>query len=291
MIEEGLKMRSRLVVFILWLVGSGVIMLGQTPTSSGSQLSDILARMDSRDLHTHLTAFTELMAYLSSEEPKGSETKGASNTLKNFLTRYPDKADQVKLSLIHLLAEENHSFIETKNPPPDSHAEDDVGEYYAELVDAVSSLNDERAIPALAGAMVTGAMAQRSILKYGDKAFAPVLEQLKSSDALVRSSALDTSFALLEQRGGLAAQAQIKELILAYIKDPGSVVRRSAVQEIGCLNDRQEFVPLLKEIEKTDPPKLPGKAFDGGDGDQFYPVRADARQVLRDIQNTTGCRH
>jgi hypothetical protein len=35
----------------------------------------------------------------------------------------------VKLTLIQLLTEENHSFIETKNPPVDSHANDDGGVY------------------------------------------------------------------------------------------------------------------------------------------------------------------
>jgi hypothetical protein len=281
-------MRSGVLLFVLWLLTSGAVSAQGDP-SGNSRLSDILARMDNQDLHTHLVAFNDLMTYVSSELPKGSQPKGP-DALNNFLARHPDKADQVKLSLIHLLTKENHLFIETKNPPPDPHEEDDISEYYAELVDTVASLNDERTIPALAGAMSTGGMAQRGILKYGDNAFAPVLEQLKSSDALVRSSALDMSFALLEKRGGPAAQTQIKELILAYIKDPGSVVRRSAVQEIGCLEDRQDFEPLLKEIAKTDPLKLPGKALDGGDGNEFYPVRADARQVLRDIQNNAGCR-
>jgi hypothetical protein len=287
-IEEAMNMRSGVLVFVLWLITSGAVSAQVEPSGNG-RLSDILVRIDNRDLHTHLIAFNDLMTYVSSELPKGSQPKGP-DALNNFLTRYPDKADQVKLSLIHLLAEENHLFIETKNPPPDSHEEDDIGEYYAELVDTVASLNDERAIPALAGAMTTGGMAQRGIFKYGNKALASVLEQLKSPDALVRSSALDMSFALLERRGDPAAQAQIKELILAYIKDPGSVVRRSAVQEIGCLESRQDFVPLLKEIAKTDTLKLPGKALDGGDGNEFYPVRADARQVLRDIQNSAGCR-
>jgi hypothetical protein len=48
-------------------------------------------------------------------------------------------------------------------------------------------------------------------------------------------------------------------------------------------------VPLLKEIAKTDPQEFPGKALDGGEEDGFYPVRADARQLLRDIQNNEGC--
>jgi hypothetical protein len=98
------------------------------------------------------------------------------------------------------------------------------------------------------------------------------------------------SFALLAKRGDSAAQAQIRELILSYVKAPSGASRRIAVQEIGCLEDRQKFVPLLKEIARTDPQKFSGKALDGGDGNEFYPVRYDARRVLRDIRNKGACR-
>jgi hypothetical protein len=37
------------------------------------------------------------------------------------VTSHPDHANSVKLSLIQLLIEENHLFIETKSPPPDPH--------------------------------------------------------------------------------------------------------------------------------------------------------------------------
>ena len=283
-----MKMRRIVLIFVLWLTMCGIASAQATPSGS-VRLADILARMENRDLHTHLSAFNDLINYVSSEWPKGSKPSGPSDTLSNFLTKHPDRADQVKLGLIHLLTDENRSFIETKNPPPDSHDEDDIGEYYAELVDTVSSLDDERAIPALAGAMTTGGMAQTGIFKYGDKALGPVLEQLKSSDALVRASALDMGIALLEKRSDPASNSQIRNLIRLYLKDPGSVVRRTAVLQIDCLDDRQNFVPVLKEIAQTDPLKLPGKAFDGGDGNEFYPVRYDARRVLGDIQNHVKC--
>ena len=49
--------------------------------------------------------------------------------------------------------------------------------------------------------------------------------------------------------------------------------------------------PILEGIAKTDPEKFRGKALDGGDGDEFYPVfypvRYDARRVLRDTQDNT----
>jgi hypothetical protein len=263
-----------------------VQIIAQQSGSPDSRISAILDRMSRGDLHAREAAFDDMMALMQEGQKQATDRAAV---LTRFLKQYPDQADRIKLGLIQLLRADNADF-QSPSTAPGTYTEDDT-EHYAEAINVVSSMNDERAIQALAGAMTTGGMAQGGVLKYGDKAFAPVLEQLKSSDALVRSSALDMSFALLEKRGGPAAQAQIKELILAYIKDPGSVVRRSAVQEIGCLEDRQDFVPLLKEIAKSDPLKFPGKPLDGGDTDGFYPVRADARQVLRDIQNNEGCRH
>jgi len=275
-------MRNIFLLFMIALVLSAILSAQAAPSGT-DQLSSILVRMSGKDLHKREAAFNDMMALIY-EGKKGTAESGHADALAKFLKQHPEQADGVKLGLIQLLKADNADF---QGGATGTYTEDDMN-HYAEVVNVVSSLKDERAIPALVGAMTTGGMAQRGILKYGDKAFAPVLDQLKSPE--VRSSALDMSFALLEKRAGPAAQAQTKELILAYIKDPGSVVRRSAVQEIGCLEDRQDFVPLLKEIATTDPVKFPGKALDGGDGDDFYPVRADARQVLRDIQNNTGCR-
>jgi hypothetical protein len=77
-------------------------------------------------------------------------------------------------------------------------------------------------------------------------------------------------------------------LILSSLEDRNSVVRSAAVDSIDCLEGRQEFVSTLEKIAKTDPDKFSGKALDGGDGSELYPVRYDARRVLRDIQNNTG---
>ena len=153
------------------------------------------------------------------------------------------------------------------------------------MIDIVSSLNDERSIPALVGAMTTGGMAHRGLLKYGDKALGPVMEELNNQDPLVRATALGLSITLLERRNDPTSRKRILELVRSALADPASVVRSHAVREIGCLDERQEFVPILEQISKDDPEKFPRKAPDGSDADGFYPVRYDAGQVLRDIQN------
>jgi hypothetical protein len=251
-----------------------------------TKVSTILDRMNGSDLHTREAAFTDMMALIREGQKQTAEPDHAV-ALAEFLKQHPEHADRIKLGLIELLKADNVDF-QGENTPPGTYTGADM-EHYAEIVHIVSSLNDEKAIPALVNAMATGGMAQRAILQYGDKALAPVLEQLKSSDPLVQASALQMSFGLLAKRGDLAAQAQIRELVLTYVKAPSGASRRIAVKEIDCLEDRQNFVSLLEEISKADPLKLVGKPLDGGDNNQFYPVRYAARRVLRHIKNGEKC--
>jgi hypothetical protein len=273
--------------FVLCLCSAlmlSVQVTAQQAASLDSRVSAALDRMNKNDLHTREAAFDDMMALISEGQKRAMEPDRAA-ALTSLFKQHPEQADRIKLGLIQLLKADNVDF---QGAAPGTYTEDDM-EHYAEVVNVVSSLNDERAIPALVGAMATGGMAQQPIFQYGDKALAPVLEQLKSSDPLVQSQALRMSFALLAERGDPAALAQRRELILAYVKAPSEPSRRIAVQEIDCLDDRQNFVRLLTEISKTDPEKRPGKALDGEDSDGFYPVRADAREVLRHIQNNKPC--
>ncbi|MGH9511107.1 MAG: hypothetical protein ACRD2U_03120 [Terriglobales bacterium] len=259
-----------------------------------SKVSTILPRMNDHALHTREAAFKDMLALVREGQKQTTEPDHAA-ALAKFLKQHPEHADRIKLGLIQLLKADNADF-QGENTPPGTYTGADM-EHYAEVVHVVSSLNDERAIPALVNAMATGGMAQQAIFQYGDKALAPVLEQLKrqpdphsASDLLAQVSALEMSFALLAQRGDPAAQAEIRALIFLYVKAPSSNTRSIAVQEIDCLPDRQNFVPLLTEISKTDPERYPGeKPLDGGDNNQFYPVRADARRVLRHIKNGETC--
>jgi hypothetical protein len=274
-------MRSKLCLLVVLTLSS--MIFAQSSTSLDSRISDVMSRMKSSDLKKRQAAFDELMN-LKAEDP-GEPGKGGHANVAVFLQRHPNQADRVKLGLAQLLSSENDLFT---NGAPRSRTEED-GEYYETLITVVSSLDDERTIPPLVGAMTTGGIAQNGLLKYGDKALGPVLAQLKNPDGLVRASALGMSIELMEKNGDSVSRTRIRELIRSSLSDPESVVRSHAVGEIDCLEDRQNFVPVLNEIAKTDPQKLNGKALDGGDGDEFYPVRYDARRVLRDIRNNVKC--
>ena len=169
--------------------------------------------------------------------------------------------------------------------------EEDLSEsgYLPRLTATVAAFCDERAIPALVGAMTMGDAVTTALLRFGDKALGPVVEQLKNRNPWLRMSALNMSIKLLEARNDPASRIRTKGLIESSLTDPSSIVRENAIEQIICQDNRQDFVPILERIAKTDPLKLSGKALDGGDGEEFYPVRSRARQALRAIQNTKGC--
>jgi len=278
-------MRSLLCIFLALAISA--LTSAQQSASLDTRVSSILARMESKDLSTREEAFQDMTDLLSEEQPP-AQASGKTGAFAGFFARHPDQAERVKLGLIQLLASENGLFVSGKNATPGTLTEED-GEYYAEVIDTVSSLDDERVIPALVGAMTTGGIAQHGLLKYGDKALGPVMEQLKNPDALFRAVALSMSVTLLGKRNDPASNKRASDLVRLYLTDPSPVVRGGAVGDIFCLADRQEFVPTLEKIAKTDPEKFAGKALDGGDGEEFYPVRYDARQALRAIQNNKSC--
>lgn len=282
----------RPVAFLLAALTMSVIAGAQRSAPIDSKVSSIIDRMKDRDLSERESAFDDMMKVVSeeqaSEEQNQAELSGRANVLTSFFTLHPDQAEKIKLGLIQLLNSEDDEFVKRKNAAPGRHTEED-GEYYAEVIGTVSSLDDERAIPALVGAMTTGGMAQRGLLKYGDRALEPVLAQLKNPDPLVRSVAVSAGVHILRKHDDPASRVRIRDIIQSSLKDSNLVVRGSAVQEIECIDERVEFVPLLEKLAVTDPAKLPGRALDGGDGEEFYPVRYDARRVLRDIQNNKTC--
>lgn len=277
----------RLSLWLLVVLTMSRIASAQQITSPEPRVPDILSRMESKDMSSRQAAFDDMMSLVSDERNQAQQSSKA-EVLSAFFARHPDQADSVKLGLIKLLSIENNGFALAKDPAVGTHTEED-GEYYAEVIDTVSSLDDARAIPALVGAITTGGMAKRGLLKYGDKALGPVLEQLKNPDALVRAAALGVSVMLLENRDDPGSHQQALGIIRSGLTDSASVVRGHAVREVDCLRDRQDFLPILQKIAKSDPEKFSGKALDGGDGEEFYPVRYDARQVLRDIQANKSC--
>jgi HEAT repeat protein len=216
----------------------------------------------------------------------------------------PDDIDRLKVGIIRLLIDEN-SKINLPDAERSKQAaaaggcgngtdncaaseEGDESEYYPTLIATVAGFNDERAIPALVGAMPYASDATAALARFGDKAIGPILDQLKSPNALLRTSALSMAVSMEGQNASVSAP-RIREMLRSALTDPVAVVRSQAVDEIACLDDRQDFVPALEKLATTDPVHWKGREDDGVDGDQFYPVRLYARRALRQIQNNEPC--
>jgi hypothetical protein len=273
-------MRTALLAFTL--LAPVVQLSSQQVSAIRPPISGILEGMKSPDFTERSKAFSVAAELLTSSRSA------------------PDDIDRLKLAIIQLLIVEN----DRANVPDDvaskvagaagcgngtDNCGDEDEDYYPSLIATVAGFNDERAIPALVGAMPYASDATGALLRFGDKALGPVLDQLKSPNALLRTSALSMTIGFLEERNDSASRARIREMLRSALTDPVAVVRSHAVMEIGCLNDRRDFVPILEKLAKTDPTHFRGKEDDGVDGDQFYPVRLDARRVLREIRNNQRC--
>lgn len=189
------------------------------------------------------------------------------------------EADRLKVGVISLLNTENAAEEEFKRSGT-TFSTEEHSEYYASLIIAVANLHDERAIPALVGAINTGGIAMRGVARFGDKAIDPLLSLLNTGPdpkSLTRSSALFAIRDMLWMRVPItdASHARIKRALESALKDPEFGVRWAAISAIEYMNDRQDFVPALKDIAAHDPGEITPA--------EHYTLRRPAEQLLRKI--------
>ncbi len=237
-----------------------------------SRVTTVLDRLASSDLATREAAFDDILDTIA-EGQQPADHIDYSHALEAFFKRHPDQADRVKLGLINVLKADNDAIM-GQNASPKNFTEED-SEHYAEAIDVVSSLDDERAIPALVGAISTGMMAMRGIMKYGQKALDSVLAQFDSPRQEDRSSAITVGIAILRMKNDEASRARVISIIRATITDPEFLVRSSALDAIEGLDDLKQFLPALREMAEHDPFIVPGESV--------YPLRVSAQELLDKI--------
>jgi HEAT repeat protein len=278
---------ARILILVLVVsVGVGA----QQPTLRNRKLTSTLDRMRSADAKIREAAFYDLYAFWSDGIDQSQYTGELGipqqrDVLNKFFVRHPDESERVKLGLIRLLRTENNA---SKTAPIRSRSDGgEYGEYVFAVTEAVSALKDERAIPALVGAISHSGV---DLLQYGEKALGPILAQRSNQGALVRTTSLRLAVRILRTKKNAVSRTREAALIRSSLKDPSPVVREAAAQEIVCLDNAHVFVPTLELIAKNDPASFgPGKADDGGDDNEFYPVRAEARRTLREIRSKKEC--
>jgi len=253
-------MRIMLLLCVSLLVSSGI-----TPAQQAEDLrlrvSQALREMDASSWEVREKGFEQLP---SLEEVSAS----------------PQEVDRVKLGIIRLLSSENALIREYKQKGKFFTTEDH-SEYYAGLIASVAAMDDERAIPALLGAVSSGGMAIRAIVRFGDKAVGPLLDlyNTPSKELVDKSSALFTMQEMLEMQIPIseASETKIKNALRTALKDPDYLVRYSAIRAIEYLKDREDFVPALKELAEHDPGENVGK--------EHHSLRPATEQLLQKIAN------
>jgi Dockerin type I domain len=116
----------------------------------------------------------------------------------SLLSAYPADAPQIVSGLNVLLITET---ADTTLGSLTNSAEDETGgDFYGDVVDAVASLSNSSAIPALIGAIATGAMATNALAGFGPASLDSVLPLIYSSNVQLRDAAAFTLMTMLNQQ-------------------------------------------------------------------------------------------
>jgi hypothetical protein len=271
-------MKTVLIGCVLWTAFS-TIASAQPSQSLDSRITDVVSRMASPDWRARNQAFSEMLSIIGEGSQSGVESAGG-GILAGFAARHPEQLDRVKLGFINLLKAD--SAVSTVPTQPS----EENGEQFAEAIQIVASFDDERAIPALVGALGTGNMALQGVLRYGQKALGPVLSAFSGNgDVFMRSQAVRAGITILRTHRSPASQAQIRGLLHLAIVGPESPVRSSALFQMDILSgDEQfasalrEFVPALRNMAQRDP-----VALQEPDGHYRYPLRDKAARLLEKL--------
>lgn len=242
-----------------------VHLVAQQPREAQSTVSNALDGMKSPKWRQRMQSFGEASGLMASAGTN------------------PRDADRLRLGIIQLLATENSD----KAVPADEAEGEEQGEYYTGLIAFVGDMGDERAIPALLGASGTGGVATRAVARFGKKALDPTLAQVHGKDPRLADDALFVIRDMLEF--GLVTDPQsllrIRNAVRSALDAEDSGLRDTAVCLVEYLDNREEFVPKLKDIAEHDPAKLPNQPKADGSVGDFYFVRASAIRSLQQIKN------
>jgi hypothetical protein len=196
-----------------------------------------------------------------------------------------EEADRLKKGLILLLRTENAALkhqVAAEDVKRDRSEE--YEEYYARLIGIVATLDDERAISALLAAAPTGSMATRGVARFGSKALGPVLEQVECQDVQLASGAVHVLREMLKMQTASDRDSHllIKKVLRLALAHPEFQVRLSGIGAIEYLDDRREFVPMLRDLAEHDPFEL-DQPDNRGSIVGVFVVRVDAARLLRQI--------
>jgi hypothetical protein len=266
--------------------------------STQAPLEILLQKLASTTPSERMNAFNSLFA----KSNYGSETGFmASAATARLLKEDPAHSEQIKIALVKALEREDEIVNGSKKT--DSGLDESYLTYYADLIGAVGSLRDARALNALLGAIATGGMATNGLANLGAPAVEPVIAKLHEPDIDVRQGAVRTLGKLAQRQELVRSNSdevkRIHDAILSALGDPSPFVRMAAVDSAAALGDDPQIHQKLKSLSLTDSySPSPSKNTDASErGMRPFPIRVAAERALSTKQfyvmrdNTKyGCR-
>ncbi len=248
-------------------------------------VSQVLEQMTSSKWKERRAAFYDALALLESGKQRISDSDMLRRSLiqllaaENSLNKPPEELAKQK----PVIKDDTEDGVD-KTLPPGTWSEE-RSEYYAELIGSVADLDDERAIPVLLAAAPTGGMATRGVARFGTIALDAVLAQVQGPDSDLAAGALFVIVEMLKLHtvNDAASQLRIKSALRAALASSDPRRRNCAVYAIEHLDDREEFVPTLRQLAEHDPAKLSGQPLKDGSIGDIYFVRRNAKRVLDSI--------
>ena len=182
--------------------------------------------------------------------------------LVDSLRRSPERYNTIKLALIGLLerevafSEEYESvYKKTGVPLGEAH-----GEYYGDVIEAVTSLKDVRSLKALIGVIETGHMATRTLAEFGSAALDRVVTVLNSDDIGKRQGASSVLAEMLDPKNASkvsdpASREKIKNALIRAARDESLWVRLDSIKGLRKL-DEPEIIRFLQDLATGDPDEI-----------------------------------
>ncbi len=190
-----------------------------------------------------------------------------------LLQAHPDHRDAITEALIALLSSETVRF---QLDPPMRTPDADF-DYLVDLVWAVASLKDVRAVDALLPTLGTGMIAVEGVAALGEAAIPGALQALETAGRYGRSGAARALGIMASNREELslsdAAMTAIERGLLGALHDESDLTRRVTVRSLRPFSSDRVRKAMI-ELAQSDPDMVMR------DGRPVYRVREEARAWL-----------
>lgn len=160
------------------------------------------------------------------------------------------QAEKIRTALIEALDRENAYVQESQKK--NIELSENYTDYYGDLIGAVASIHDARALNGLLGAITTGGMATDGLADLGAPAVEGVSAKLQDPDALVREGAARTLGKFLQRPQQMArsatAEAMAQRGLMRALDDGSPFVRSAAVDAVGPIRNSPEVKRKLESM-------------------------------------------